>query len=148
MGAVAGSRSGLWIVWAALFALLPLDAVALFVLAPARADSWYAAEASVVQFVLGLLALTAGVGTFALRETLALRELRSGTLDPSTARGFAQIRRMLVALWSLCLAVAALGNVLAWGSARPLSAMPFLLASAALLLLHAPRGWLFARSPA
>ncbi len=72
--------------------------------------------------MLGLLALVFGVATFALRETLVLRDLRSGALDPNSAGGFERIRRMLVALWSLCLVIAALGNVLAWGAAKPIAA--------------------------
>jgi len=131
--------------WAALLALLVLDA---FVLArlPVRTDAWYDAEASVVELVLGLLALVTGVGTFALRETLVLRDLRSGAIDPNTASGFARVRRMLFALWSLCLVIAGLGNVLAWGAAQPIAAAPFLLGAAVLLAVHAPRGWLFAGS--
>ncbi len=146
MHSMAGSRSTLWILWAALFALLALDAIALERVLPTRADVWYEAEASVVQLVLGILALVAGVATFAIRETLVLRDLRSGALDPNTASGFARVRRALVALWSLCLVIALLGNVLAWGAGTPIAAAPFLIGAAVLLVLHAPRGWLFAQS--
>jgi hypothetical protein len=142
---MAGSRSTLWMFWAGIVALLALDALALPTLLPTRADVWYEAEASVAQLVLGLLALVTGVGSFALRETLVVRDLRSGALDPNTAGGFQRVQRTLVALWSLSLVIAALGNVLAWGAARPLAAAPFLIGAAALLVVHAPRGWLFAR---
>lgn len=145
---MAGSRTTLWIVWAAIAASLALDAIALTNLLPVRVHPWYDAQTSVAQLVLGLLALVAGVGTFALRETLVLRDLRSGTLDPSSASGFARIQRTLVALWSLCLVIGLFGHVLAWGAAKPIAAMPFLLAAAVLLVLHAPRAWLFARSGA
>lgn len=143
---MAGSRSALWTLWAVIVALLALDAVAIAGVLPTRADVWYEAEASVAQLVLGLLALVAGVGSFALRETLVLRDLRSGALDPNTESGFRRVRRMLFALWSLSLVIAALGNVLAWGSAKPLAALPFLIGAAVLLAVHAPRGWLFKRS--
>jgi hypothetical protein len=142
---MAGSRSTLWTLWAAIVALLVLDALALARVLPTRADVWYEAEASVAQLVLGLLALVAGVGTFALRETLVLRDLRSGALDPNTPSGFRRVQRMLVALWSLSLVIAAFGNVLAWGAARPMAAAPFLIGAAVLLAIHAPRLWLFAR---
>jgi hypothetical protein len=145
MDGMAGVRSTLWGIWAAIVALLAIDAFALRGLLPVRADVWYQAEASVAQLVLGLLALVVGVGTFALRETLVLRDLRSGALDPNTTGGFMRVRRMLLALWSLCLVIAGFGNVLAWGAAKPIAAAPFLLAAAALLLVHAPRRWLFAR---
>ena len=148
MGAMAGSRSALWMLWAVFFAVLAVDAFATARLLPSRASAWYDAEASVVQFVLGLLALVTGVGTFALREALVLRDLRSGALDPTMPSGRARIQRMLVALWSLCLVIAALGNVLAWGAAKPAEAVPFQIAAAALLLWHAPRGWLVAQAPA
>ena len=38
---------------------------------------------------------------------------------------------MLVALWSLSLVIAGLGNVLAWGAAKPIAALPFLLGACA-----------------
>ncbi len=145
MGAMAGSRSTLWTLWAGIVALLALDALAIAEWLPTRPDVWYEAEASVAQLVLGLLALVAGVGTFALRETLVLRDLRSGAIDPNTATGFRRVERMLFALWSLSLVIAALGNVLAWGAAKPLAAAPFLVGAAALLVVHSPRRWLFAR---
>ena len=107
MPSMAGSRSTLWMLWAVIVALLATDALALASLLPVRADPWYEAEASVAQLVLGLLALVTGVGTFALRETLVLRDLRIGALDPNTADGLMRIRRALVALWSLSLARAA-----------------------------------------
>jgi len=143
---MAGSRTTLWMLWAAIFALLALDAIALMRFLPVRAHPWYDAQTSVALLVLGLLALVAGVGTFALRESLVLRDLRSGALDPSTARGFARIQRTLVALWLLCLLIGLFGDVLAWGAAKPIVAAPFLIGAAVLLMLHAPRRWLFARA--
>ena len=143
---MGGSRTTLWILWAAIVALLALDAIALTRFLPVRAHPWYDAQTSVALLVLGLLALVAGVGTFALRESLVLRDLRSGTLDPNTASGFARIQRTFVALWSLCLVIGLFGNVLAWGAAKAIVAAPFLTAAAVLLLVHAPRGWLFARA--
>jgi hypothetical protein len=145
MGGMAGSRSSLWTLWAALVGVLAIDAIALATRMPVRPRGWYEAEASVAQLVLGLLSLVFGVATFALRETLVLKDLRSGALDPTTALGFVRIRRTLFALWSLCLVIAGLGNILAWGSAKPIAALPFLLGAAVLLVVHAPRGWLFAR---
>ena len=99
---------------------------------------------SVAGFVLALLSLIAGVGTFTLRESLALREIRSGALDPSTPAGFARVRGMLVVLWTLCLVIGLLGCGLAYGAASPRAAWPYVLAAAVLLVLHAPRRWLFA----
>lgn len=148
MRAMAGSRSTLWTLWAVIVALLVLDALALRGWLPTRADVWYEAEASVAQLVLGLLALVAGVGSFALRETLVVRDLRSGALDPNTESGFRRVQRMLFALWSLSLVIAALGNVLAWGAAKPIAAVPFLIGAAVLLAVHSPRGWLFKSSAA
>lgn len=148
MRAMPVSRTSLWTFWAVIVALLVIDAIALATVLPQRADAWYEAEASVAQLVLGLLALVVAVATFALRETLVLRDLRRGALDPDTASGAMRVRRMLVSLWSLSLVIAALGNVLAWGSAKPIAALPFLIGAAVLLAVHAPRGWLFKRSVA
>ena len=141
---MAGSRATLWMLWAAIVASLALDAIALTRFLPVRAHPWYDAQTSVALLVLGLLALVAGVGTFALRESLVLRDLRSGTLDPNTPSGFARIQRTLVALWALCLVIGLFGDVLAWGAAKPIVATPFLIGAAVLLVVHAPRRWLFA----
>jgi hypothetical protein len=83
------------------------------------------------------------VGTFSLRESWALRDIRAGTLDPCTPVGFARLRRLLLALWTLCISIGLLGGVLAYGAALPSAAWPYALASGALLVLHAPRDWLF-----
>ena len=94
--------------------------------------------------MLALLALVAGVGTFTLRESLALREIRSGALDPNTPAGFARVRGMLIVLWTLCLVIGLLGCVLAYGADSPRASWPYVFAAAVLLVLHAPRRWLFA----
>jgi hypothetical protein len=139
------SRSTLWIAW--VLALGAVAAVAFLPgLLPHRADPWHAGEIAVAQFVLAIFALTAGVGSFALRESLALRDLRSGALDPTTLEGRVQLHRMLAALWALCLVVAGLGCVLAWGAPSRGPAWPFWIGAAALLAIHAPRAWLFTRA--
>jgi hypothetical protein len=140
---MTGSRGALWAIWAGFAALLALE-LAFAHFAPSREHPWYDAQESVAGFVLALLALVAGVGTFTLRESLALREIRSGTLDPETPAGFVRVRGMLIVLWTLCLAIGLLGCVLAYGAASPRAAWPYLFAAAVLLLFHAPRRWLFA----
>ena len=75
-----------------------------------------------------------------------MRDVRLGTLDPSTPAGFARVRTMLLLLWTLCLLIGLLGCALAFGAASPRAAWPYLLAAGGLLVLHAPRHWLF-RSP-
>jgi hypothetical protein len=137
------SRRPLWVLWAGFVGLLALQ-LAFAYLAPGRLHPWYDAQVSVAGFVLALLALIAGVGTFTLRETLALREIRLGSLDPSTPAGFARVRRMLVVLWTLCLVIGLLGCALAYGAASPRAALPYLIGAAVLLVLHAPRPWIFA----
>jgi len=140
---MTGSRRALWVLWAAFAALLGLElAFAYFV--PSRLHPWYDAQASVAGFVLALLSLVAGVGTFTLRESLALREIRQGALDPSTPAGLARVRGMLLVLWTLCLVIGLLGCGLAYGAASPRAALPYVVAAAVLLVLHAPRHWIFA----
>jgi len=141
------SRGSLWAIWAACVALLGLE-LALPALLPLRADPWYPAQTAVAGFVLTLLALLAGVGSFTLRETLAAREVRLGTLDPNTPEGFARVRAMLIVLWVLCLVIGLLGSLLAFGAASPRAAWPWALAAGGLLAWHAPRGWLFRGPPA
>lgn len=141
-----GTRRALWVLWAVCAALLALELVILELL-PSRPQPWYEAQTSVAGFVLALLALLAGVGTFTLRETLVGREVRLGTLDPRTPAGFARVQSMLLALWALCLLIGLLGCGLAYGAGTPRAAWPYVIAAGGLLLLHAPRRWLFGIPP-
>jgi hypothetical protein len=81
------------------------------------------------------------VSTFALREKL--REVREAT--PDSSGGVASVRALLLALWVRCLLIGLLGCALAYGAASPAAAWPFISASAVLLVIHAPRHWLFTR---
>jgi len=141
------ARTSLWILWAALFSFLAVY-VALARVLPPPAVPWYDAQTAVVGFVLAIAALAAAVGGFALRETLALRHLRSGALDPASAVGFARLRLMLLLLWGLADLVGAFGVIVAWGAASPRLVWPYVLGAAALFVLHAPRRWLFERPAA
>jgi hypothetical protein len=127
----------LWLVWAALFATLALWP-ALPRLLGHRADPWYDAQSAVAGFVLALLAVAAGVGTFSLRESLLLRDVREGRLDPATPAGLAGVRARLLAVWGLCAAIGALGGILIWFSDRPELGLPYLAGAALLMVLHAP----------
>src|SRR5262245_27752644 len=140
-------RWALWILWAVFAALLALELRVAYVLPP-RPHPWYDAQVAVAGFVLALLSVVAAVGTFTLRETLAMREIRRGSLDPNTPDGFARLRGMLVVLWALCLVIGVLGDLLAWGAARPRAAWPYFIGAGILLVLHAPRGWLFSTKEA
>jgi hypothetical protein len=139
------SRTILWSIWA-----LALAAVAAVAFVPgvvgARAEPWHAGQIAVAQFILAIFALIAGVGSFALREALALREWKSGALDPTTESGRVRMQRMLGALWLLCLFVAGLGALMAWGAGERGYAWPFCAGAAGLLGIHAPRAWLFMRA--
>jgi len=140
---VPGSRRTLWILWAGFLALLVLD-LGMPQLVTPRSDPWVAAQTAVAGFVFALFSVAAGVGTFALREDLLLSGLRTGALDPRTPAGFAQVRRTLFALWTLCLLIGIFGGVIAYGSATATAAVPYVVAAAVLLAIHAPRDWLFA----
>jgi len=138
------ARTSLWILWAVLLSFLALD-VALARMLPPRAVPWYDAQTAVVGFVLTLASLVAAVGSFALRESLALRHLRSGALDPASAAGYGRLRFMFVVLWGLAALVGAFGVIMAWGSGDPRLVWPYVIGAAALFVLHAPRSWLFER---
>lgn len=140
---MSAPRWALWILWAVFAALLALELRIAYVL-PARPHPWYEAQVAVAGFVLALLSVLAAVGTFTLRETLAMRQIRRGELDPNTEAGFARVRSMLVLLWTLCLVIGLLGCGLAFGANSPRAAWPYVFAAAVLLVLHAPRRWLFA----
>jgi len=137
-------RTSLWILWTVLLSFLALD-VALARMLPPRAIPWYDAQTAVVGFVLTLASLAAAVGSFALRESLALRDLRSGAIDPASAAGFGRLRSMLLVLWGLADLVGAFGLIVAWGSGDPRLVWPYVIGAGALFVVHAPRTWLFER---
>jgi hypothetical protein len=143
-----GSRVSLWGLWASCLALVGLELVLANGLAASRSDPWDPSRVAVAGFVLGVISVALGVWTFALREGLALRDVRAGLLDPSTPEGLFRIRRMLLALWSLCLVIGLLGSVVAWGAGNARAAWPYLLGAGVLLVLHAPRSWIEGESPA
>lgn len=126
-----------WLAWLALFAALPVIAALPRVLPP-RTDPWSEAGTAVAGFVLVLFALVTGVATFALRETLVLREEETGTFMRGGGGGI-WVRTRLVVLWSLCALVGFYGGILGRYSASPASAWPYLVGAGALFLLHAPR---------
>ena len=136
-------RSGrtLWLLWAIFFAAIALE-VALPYVAPRR-PLWHPAQTAVAGFVLALLSLTIGIGSFALREALAMREVRAGALDPRSPAGFARVCRMLLVLWALCLLIGLAGSLLGYAAGSPTVVLPYALAAAGLLLIHAPRRRLF-----
>lgn len=139
----SSDRSLLWLAWLALAAALPAVAVLPRVL-PLRADPWSEAQTAVAGFVLLIFALVSGVATFALRESLVLREEESGTFGHGGG-GDMWARTRLVALWLLCALVAGYGGLLAYYAGRPASAWPYLVGSAALFAIHAPRPAFLAR---
>jgi hypothetical protein len=123
---------------------LALVAAAPFLVGPTQAP-YSEAGTAVLAFVLSLLAMTAGVGSLAVREAL-VRGAWAGALDPRTSQGASRMLRNLLGAWVLCLIVGSLGSVLAWASARPTLGWPYVLAAAALLLFHAPRAVIFGRA--
>lgn len=137
-------RWTLWLIWGVMLATIALYA-ALPALLPSRTPVWYAAQAAVIRFVLALFSLAAGVGTFALRESLVMRGLRAGALDPATPEGFARVRITLIMLWALCEVIALFGLFVALGSGNAALAAPFFLGGATLLAFHAPHAAWFTR---
>jgi hypothetical protein len=102
-------------------------------------DPWWAdARIEVFTYPITLFAVTCGVGSLALRETL-VRAVSSGTLDPHSAEGRGRLRSVLLRAWALCVAVAILGAFIAWVAADPRRAWPYAVGAAALLVFHAPR---------
>jgi hypothetical protein len=128
----------LWLLWAAMFATL-LVWLALPAIGPQRAQPWYEAQTAVARFTLAILGLVATVGTFAVRESLVLRDVREGRLDPASPEGMARLRVRFLGLWTLCAVVGALGGLLAYYSGQPARGWPYLAGAAALFVLHAPQ---------
>jgi hypothetical protein len=136
-----------WVLWGAVLGLLALELVVPRWL-PIRAQPWDAAQTAVARFVLAIFSLVAAVGTFTLRETFALGPIRGGSLDPSTPAGFARVLTTLLLLWLLCLLIGLFGSLLAYASASPARAWPYVAGAAVLLVVHAPRARLLRSSPA
>lgn len=117
-------------------------------LLPPRAAPWRADQTAVAAFVVAIFATAAGVATFAIRESLALRPLRSGGLDLSTAEGRARIRNALLVTWLLCDLIGVFGLVLAIASSRPGLAVPYAIAAAVFFVIHHPHPRYFEASRA
>ena len=138
------TSGGLWLLWLAMLALLAVTAAAPFLIGPTQTP-YSDAGTSVLAFVLSLFAMTAGVGSLAVRESL-VRGVWAGAVDPRTPQGGTRVLRDLLGAWVLCLIVGGLGSILAWASGRPTLGWPYLLAAAALLVFHAPRAVIFGRA--
>lgn len=147
MRGVSRWRRSAWILWGAFLGGLAFELVIPRVL-PSRPHPWDPAQTAVAEFILAIFSLVAAVGTFTLRETFAREPIRRGSLDPSTPAGFARVRATLVGLWLLCLLIGLFGSILAYATANPAEAWPYVAGAAALLVVHAPRAWLFEPSVA
>jgi hypothetical protein len=135
---MSASRGAFWVLWAVFVVCLGLELL-LAERVPVRAIPWHAGQTAVAGFVVALIGIALGVWTFALRESLALRDVRAGRIDLRTAEGLARMRSMLLALWSLCLLIGLLGLLMAWGAASPAAAWPYVFGAGVLLAMHAPR---------
>lgn len=130
-------RRTLWTLWVIVLAILGVLVAAPTIAGP-DPTPYSEAGASVLGFVLTLLAMTAGVGSLAVREAL-LRDIWSGAADLRSRQGAARVIREMLAAWVLCLVVAGMGLLLAWASDRPTLAWPYVLGTLVLLAFHAPR---------
>ncbi len=115
----------------ALYAALPW-----FLRPEARAES-----VDALLLALTAVAVITGVGTFAARELLLVRPMRSGTLSVDTDAGLARVTQISVVLWALCESVALYGLVLYQLSGEARYLYLFLMASAGLFFAHRPGRW-------
>ena len=135
--ATPGISGRLWLAWLAMLVLGVASAVVLTVAGPAQAR-WSHERTIVLTFALTLIAMVAGIGSLALRETL-VRSVSSGSVDPRSADGAVYVRAILLRAWALCGAVALLGAFASWIAAAPALAWPYVVGATALLVFHAPR---------
>jgi hypothetical protein len=122
--------------WGAMLALAAAS-VAVPLLAGPEAPIWPDARTLVLTFALTLVAMVAGIGSLALRETL-VRAVAGGSVDLRSAAGTAYAQAMQLRAWALCGAVSGLGFLVAWIAARSALAWPYAVGATALLLFHAP----------
>ena len=130
------AKGALWLPWSAMLAALVASAALPAFVGP-DAPWWPDARIDVFTFAITLLAMVAGVGSLALRETL-VRAVAGGTLDARSADGAARVRSVLLRAWALCVAVGLLGAFVAYASAQPGRVWPYALGAGALLLFHGP----------
>jgi hypothetical protein len=144
---VENEKRILWTIWAVLFATLALYfAIPRFL--PPRPQTWNAGETAVASLVTALFALAASVGTFAIRESLARRHLRSGAIDLGTEGGRSRLRSAFLGAWALCDGIGVLGLGLALASGDATLVTPYIVGAAALFVLHRPTAWLLGQPPA
>lgn len=131
------SNGVLWVLWLVVVAGLAAVAAIPSLFGPSS-TTYTDAGLDVMQFVLALLCTTAGVGSLAVRESV-LRGIWRGEYGGDDRDARERLGRALLGAWILCLLIGVLGSILAWASARPWRAAPYLLAATALLAFHAPR---------
>lgn len=98
---------------------------------------------SAAAMLLGLTAISAvtGVATFAVRELLLNRPIRSGELRVDTDAGRSRLMQLCIVLWGLCESVGVCGIVLYMLSGEARYLYLFLMASAGLFFAHRPGRW-------
>jgi hypothetical protein len=124
-------------VWRALLGSLALYAALPWFLRPEpRVES-------VGAMLLGLTAisLVTAIATFAVRELLLNRPIRSGELRVDTDAGRNRLMQLYVVLWALCESVGVYGLVLYMLSGEARYLYLFLMASAGLFFAHRPGRW-------
>jgi hypothetical protein len=135
----------LWLVWAVFAAILAAELAVPYAVAP-RANAWHSAQTALAGFVLAIFSLAAAEGTFALRESLVVRDAPPADLGMRSLAGTTHARgARFVTLWALCDLIGFFGMLIARGSGSPAAATPYVVAAAVLLVLHAPRQRLLAR---
>ena len=122
--------------WGAMLALA-VASVAVPLAAGPEAPLWSHERTLVLTFALTLIAMVAGIGSLALRETL-VRAVAGGSVDLRSAAGAGYAQAMELRAWALCGVVAGLGWLVAWIAAASALAWPYAVGAAALLLFHAP----------
>lgn len=125
------------IIWRALLGSLGLyAALPWFLRSGAREES-----VDALLLILIAVAVVTGVATFAVRELLLVRPIRSGALRVDTDTGLARVTQISVVLWALCESVGLYGLVLYQLSGEPRYLYLFLMASAGLFFAHRLGRW-------
>jgi uncharacterized membrane protein YhaH (DUF805 family) len=127
-----------WAIWAAMaVSLLVYLAIPLFLPAPPMA--YETTDFGVLFTALGVVAVLTSVASLLLRRAVVIQPLQRGTLDPDSATGAQRLTQALVLTWALSEAVAIYGLVLYLLTRQVQLMVPFIMMSACLLVVHAPR---------
>ncbi len=128
-----------WAIWAAMAcSLIVYLSIPLFL--PAPSMTYEATDFGILFTAMGVVAVLTSVVSLVMRRMLVVQPIRTRALDPRSPDGMQRLSQALLLTWVLSEAVALYGLVLYLVTRQVQLMVPFVMMSAFLLVVHAPRG--------